>query len=98
MKPLNVATTINPRFDHVTPIEATRPDVTITLRCHVMAELLAVARSGLVDLVLISDDFELVNLETLHQLTEGDGYGPTVPAMSDINGDRQRLQQLGDHV
>lgn len=55
MKPLNVATTINPRFDHVTPIEATRSDVTITHRCHVMAELLAVARSGLVDLVLIAD-------------------------------------------
>src|SRR5699024_3677635 len=95
MKPLNVATTINPRFDHVTPIEATRSDVTITHRCHVMAELLAVARSGLVDLVLIADDFELVNLETLQQLTDGDGYGPKVAAISDINGDRQRLHQLG---
>ena len=95
MKSLNVATTINPRFDHVTPIEATRSDVTITHRCHVMAELLAVARSGLVDLVLIANDLELVTLETLQQLTDGDGYGPKVVAISDINGDRERLQQLG---
>ncbi len=95
MKPLNVATTINPRFDHVTPIEATRSDVTITHRCHVMAELLAVARSGLVDLVLIANDLELLNLETLQQITDGDGYGPKVAAISDINGDRERLQQLG---
>jgi len=65
MTQLNVATTINPRFDHVTPIEATQSSVTITHRCHVFAELMAVARSGLVDIVLIADDFELVGLVVL---------------------------------
>ncbi|MDN6499908.1 MAG: hypothetical protein L0K44_09225, partial [Yaniella sp.] len=60
MQTLNVATTINPRFDHVTPIEATRSSVTISHRCHVIAELMAVARSGLVDVVLVANDLEMV--------------------------------------
>lgn len=98
MKTLKVATTINPRFDHVTPIESTRSDVTITHRCHVIAELLAVARTGLVDVVLIADDLELVSLETLQQLADGDGYGPKVAAISEVPADRDRLQHLGIQV
>ncbi|WP_022871218.1 AAA family ATPase [Yaniella halotolerans] len=95
MQTLNVATTINPRFDHVTPIEATRSAVTISNRCHVIAELMAVARSGLVDVVLVANDLEMVSLETLQQLADGDGYGPKVAAISDIPEDRQRLSALG---
>lgn len=95
MQTLNVATTINPRFDHVTPIESTRSDVTISHRCHVIAELVAVARSGLVDVVLVANDLEMVSLETLKQLADGDGYGPRVAAISDVTEDRQRLASLG---
>ena len=95
MKILSVATTINPRFDHVTPIESTRSDVTITHRCHVIAELIAVARSGLVDMVLVANDLELVNLEALQQLADADGYGPRIAAISDVTEDRQRLTELG---
>lgn len=95
MQTLNVATTINPRFDHVTPIEATRSSVTISHRCHVIAELMAVARSGLVDVVLVANDLEMVSLETLQQLADGDGYGPKVAAISDVTEDRQRLSTLG---
>ncbi len=95
MTNLNVATTINPRFDHVTPIESTRSAVTITHRCHIFAELMAVARSGLVDIVLIVDDFELVGLETLQQVKNVDGSGPKVAALSDVVDDRQRLTELG---
>jgi len=95
MTQLNVATTINPRFDHVTPIEATQSSVTITHRCHVFAELMAVARSGLVDIVLIADDFELVGLETLQQVLDMQGHGPKVAAISDVVEDRQRLSELG---
>lgn len=95
MQTLNVATTINPRFDHVTPIEATRSAVTISNRCHVIAELMAVARSGLVDVVLVANDLEMLNLETLQQLADGDGYGPKVAAISDVAEDRQRLSTLG---
>ncbi|GAA4112542.1 AAA family ATPase [Enteractinococcus coprophilus] len=95
MAVLNVATTINPRFDHVTPIESTRSDVTITHRCHIFAELMAVARSGLVDIVLVADDFDLVSLETLQQLKGADGRGPRLAAISDVVDDRQRLTELG---
>lgn len=95
MQTLNVATTINPRFDHVTPIEATRSSVTISHRCHVIAELMAVARSGLVDVVLVANDLEMVSLETLKQLADGDGYGPKVAAISDVTEDRERLSTLG---
>lgn len=95
MKALHVATTINSRFDHVTPIESTRSEVTITHRCHLIAELLAVARSGLVDVVLVADDFEMLTLELLHQLADSNGYGPKVVAISDVTEDRQRLAGMG---
>lgn len=95
MSELSVATTINTRFDHVTPIEATQSDVTITHRCQVFAELLAVARSGLVDIVLIADDFELVGLEALQQVLDAQGQGPKVAAISDVVEDRKRLADLG---
>lgn len=95
METLHVATTINPRFDHVTPIESTHSAVTITHRCHVIAELLAVARSGLVDVVLVADEFEMLTLDLLHQLTGDNGSGPKVAAISDVEHDRDRLQGLG---
>src|SRR5690625_729645 len=95
MDELSVATTINSRFDHVTPIEATQSSVTITHRCHIFAELMAVARSGLVDIVLIADDFELVSLETLQQVKDAEGQGPKVVAISDVVDERQRLTELG---
>lgn len=95
MAVLNVATTINPRFDHVTPIESTRSDVTITHRCHIFAELMAVARSGLVDIVLVADDLDLVTLETLQQLNNSDDRAPKLAAISDVVDDRQRLTELG---
>ena len=95
MAVLNVATTINPRFDHVTPIESTRSDVTITHRCHAFAELMAVARSGLVDIVLVADDLDLVTLETLQQLSNIDDRAPKLAAISDVVDDRQRLTELG---
>lgn len=95
MPQLSVATTVNTRFDHVTPIEATQSSVTITHRCQVFAELMAVARSGLVDIVLIADDLELVHLETLHQILDGQGHGPKVAAISDVVDDRNRLIALG---
>lgn len=95
MAVLNVATTINPRFDHVTPIESTRSDVTITHRCVALAELLAVARSGLVDIVLIADEFDLVSLDMVQQIRLHDGHGPKIAAISDIHDDRQRLSALG---
>ena len=95
MPELSVATTINPRFDHVTPIEATQSSVTITHRCQVFAELMAVARSGLVDIVLIADDIELVGLETLNQVLDGESQGPKVAVISDVVEDRQRLADLG---
>lgn len=95
MTVLSVATTINQRFDHVTPIEATQSSVTITHRCHVFAELMAVARSGLVDIILIADDLELVGLETLQQVLDTEGLGPKVVAISDLLDDRQRLAELG---
>src|SRR5690625_2638200 len=95
MDELSVATTINPRFDHVTSIEATQSSVTITHRCHIFAELMAVARSGLVDIVLIADDFELVSLETLQQVKDAEGQGPKVVAISDVVDERQRLTERG---
>lgn len=95
MTALNVATTINPRFDHVTPIEATRSEVTISHRCHVLAELMAVARSGLVDVVLVAHEFDLVSLESLQQLADRHDSGPMVAAISDVSEDRERLKQLG---
>lgn len=95
MVELSVATTINPRFDHVTSIEATQSSVTVTHRCQVFAELLAVARSGLVDIVLIADDFELVRLEALQQMLDAQDDGPTVAAISDVADDRKRMAALG---
>src|SRR5699024_12660298 len=37
-----------------------------------IAELMAVARSGLVDVVLVANDLEMLNLETLQQLADWD--------------------------
>lgn len=95
MTALSVATTINPRFDHVTPIEATRSHVTITHRCQIFAELMAVARSGLVDIVLVADDLDLVSLEVIHQVQDIDGGGPKFAAISDVVDERKRLTDLG---
>ena len=48
-----LATTVQPGLDHIGPLERHQTDITVLRRAEDLAELLAIARSGLVDLSLI---------------------------------------------
>ncbi|MGO1183663.1 MAG: AAA family ATPase [Micrococcaceae bacterium] len=95
MKPLTVATTLNPRFDHVTSIESVRGNVLVTHRCDDLPELISVARSGLVDLVLIAGDTEDVGRNALESIRAQGARPPALAVLSDVSTERDRLESLG---
>lgn len=97
MRRVSVATTLMPGHDHVSGLERLRGPVTVVRRCESLAELIAVARAGLADAVLVAGDTEQVTLTFIESLA-GEGWGGrtvAVVALSDVAQERERLTRLG---
>lgn len=95
MKPLTVATTFNPRFDHVTSIESVRGNVLVTHRCDDLPELMSLGRSGIVDLMLVAGDTDGVGRNVLEAVQVPGGRSPALAVLSDVSSERERLESLG---
>lgn len=78
--------------DHVTALERLHGDVTIDRRCADLAEVVAAARTGRADAVLIigtTDELTDSAISELHRDVS------TIVAISDLQSERRRLAQLG---
>ncbi|GAA1670264.1 hypothetical protein GCM10010977_15150 [Citricoccus zhacaiensis] len=97
MRKVSVATTIMPGFDHVSGLERLRGPVTVIRRCESLAELIAMARTGLADVVLVVGDTDQLTLTFMDSLNAGGGSSRTaaVVALSEVAAERDRLSGLG---
>ena len=89
-----LATTVQPGLDHIGPLERHQTDITVLRRAEDLAELLAIARSGLVDAVLVAGDTESLTaafLEETARLPRPVG----VAALSEVRAERRRLRSMG---
>ena len=89
-----LATTVQPGLDHIGPLERHQTDITVLRRAEDLAELLAIARSGLVDAVLVAGDTESLTaafLEETARLPRPVG----VAALSEVRTERRRLRSMG---
>ncbi|MFI7398097.1 MinD/ParA family protein [Micrococcus luteus] len=89
-----LATTVLPGLDHIGPLERHQTDITVLRRAEDLAELLAIARSGLVDAVLVAGDTESLTaafLEETARLPRPVG----VAALSEVRAERRRLRGMG---
>lgn len=89
-----LATTVLPGLDHIGPLERHQTRITVVRRAEDLAELLAIARSGLVDAVLVAGATEAVTgafLEELARLPRPVGAA----AISEVRAERRRLRALG---
>ena len=89
-----LATTVLPGLDHVGPLERHQTEITVVRRAEDLAELLAVARSGLVDAVLVAGGTEALTGAFLEE-TARLGRPVGVAALSDVRAERRRLRALG---
>lgn len=91
---VSVATTLVPGLDLVGPLERAQSAVTVLRRVEDTAELLAVARSGTVDALLLAGDLTPL---TRGLLTELDALARPVGlvAVSEVSADRGRARALG---
>jgi Mrp family chromosome partitioning ATPase len=87
-----VITTGRLATDHVAGLERLYTDVTIDRRCADLTELIAVARMGRVDAVLIIGTTHQVTETTVHNLRRDVS---AVVAISDLASERARLGELG---
>ena len=89
-----VATTRVPGLDLVGPLERAQSDVTVLRRVEDTAELLAVARSGTVDVLLLAGDLAPLARALLGEL---DSLSRPVGlvAVSEVGEDRARARALG---
>lgn len=97
MRKVSVATTIMPGFDHVSGLERLRGPVTVIRRCESLAELIAMARTGLADVVLVAGDTDQLTLTFMDSLNAGGASSRTaaVVALSEVAAERDRLSGLG---
>lgn len=79
---------------HVGPLERAQSEVSVVRRAADLAELIAVARSGLVDAVLVSEEADRLGRGVLEELSGGP-RPVAVVAMSEVREDRARLRALG---
>ncbi|RFP68443.1 tyrosine-protein kinase family protein, partial [Micrococcus luteus] len=89
-----LATTVQPGLDHIGPLERHQTDITVLRRAEDLAELLAIARSGLVDAVLVAGGTESLTtafLEETARLPRPVG----VAALSEVRAERRRLRGMG---
>lgn len=89
-----VATTLVPGLDLVGPLERAQSEVTVLRRVEDAAELLAVARSGTVDVLLMAGDLTPLSRGLLGEL---DCLARPVGlvAVSEVAADRTRARTLG---
>ncbi|XNZ01416.1 AAA family ATPase [Micrococcus luteus] len=89
-----MATTRVPGLDLVGPLERAQSDVTVLRRVDDAAELLAVARSGTVDALLLAGDLTPLTRALLAELD--DLVRPVgLVAVSEVGEDRARARRLG---
>lgn len=89
-----VATTLTPGLDLVGPLERAQSDVTVLRRVEDAAELLAVARSGTVDVLLLAGDLTPLTRGLLAEL-DGLARPVGIVAVSEVSADRARARGLG---
>lgn len=89
-----LATTVLPGLDHVGPLERHQTAITVVRRAEDLAELLAIARSGLVDAVLVAGGTEELTSAFLEE-TARPGRPVGVAAISEVRAERRRLRALG---
>lgn len=89
-----VATVLVPGLDVVGPLERAQSEVTVLRRVEDLAELLAVARSGTVDVLLLAGDLSAL---TRSLLAEVDALPRPVGlvVVSEVSADRQTARSLG---
>lgn len=95
MTRISAATTVSDRFDHVSGIEALRGAITITHRCDSLAELISVARTGLVDVVVVAGDTDDLGRNFLESTNPPGAQPVAVVGLSDIPAERDRLVSIG---
>lgn len=95
MTTINVATTVNPYFDHVAEIEAQQSHVMISHQCQSLPEILAIARTGLVDIVLLTSDVEQIGPGFLDRLNDSSTRNIKCAVLTDIAAERKRLNDAG---
>lgn len=89
-----VATTLVPGMDLVGPLERVQSEVTVLRRVEDAAELLAVARSGTVDVLLMAGDLAPLSRGLLGELDSLPRPVGLV-AVSEVSADRTRARALG---
>ncbi|RJN31825.1 AAA family ATPase [Nesterenkonia natronophila] len=87
-----VITTGRLSTDHVAALERLHTDVTIDRRCADLTEVIAVARMGRADAVLIIGTTHQVTETTIHDLRRD---VPAIVTISDLASERARLGELG---
>lgn len=91
---VSLAVVVPEGSDLVGSLERAQGEITVVRRTADLAELIAVARSGLVDAVLVADGADLLGrglLEEIARVPRPVG----VVAMSEVREDRRRLRALG---
>ncbi|MCG7423261.1 ATPase [Micrococcus sp. ACRRV] len=89
-----LATTLMPGRDHVGPLEQAQAEVTVVRRAEDLAELLAAARSGLVDAVLVAGDLSALARGFVDEVREAP-RPVAVVAMGEVRAERERVRTLG---
>ncbi|OSM44223.1 AAA family ATPase [Nesterenkonia sp. PF2B19] len=92
MRRCSVITAGHLQRDHIAAVEGLHGPVTIDRRCADLAELVAAARTGMADAVLIIGETETITGSLLTEFTEP---GLVVVAVSDVSEERARLRALG---
>ncbi|PXA76122.1 chromosome partitioning protein [Auritidibacter sp. NML120779] len=98
MTAVRVATTFSARFDHIAAIESMQSEVMVSHRCRSVAELIALARSGMIDVALIAEDYHEVGLETTDAFAESGMEHLRWGVVCDMPAERHRLQALDIQV
>ncbi|MDO5634926.1 MAG: ATPase [Micrococcus sp.] len=91
---VSIATLAHPVRDHIGPLERAQTDVTVLRRATDVAELIAIARSGTVDALLVAWDTEHLTATLLAEI-DAASRPVGVAALSDVAGERARLRRLG---
>lgn len=91
---VSLAVVVPEGSDLVGSLERAQGEITVVRRAADLAELIAVARSGLVDAVLVADGADLLGRGLLEEIARAP-RPVGVTAMSEVWEDRRRLRTLG---
>ena len=91
---VSLAVVVPEGSDLVGALERAQAEITVVRRAADLAELIAVARSGLVDAVLVAQGADQLGRGVLEEMARAP-RPVGVSAMSEVREDRERLRALG---